>query len=315
MKLIKFGVAIGFIVAFCMLVDFQTLMDALRKVSWLWFVGVLAVVFAIRVLMSLRWKVLLQSKGIDITFAESLYVNLLGHSLGFISPGGVGADIVRGHSAFKKSKDVVVAANVLAIDRLIGVFTMLLLALLSTSILYLLDVSASKITLTVLVFSALCLLAFPCGRGVILRLRDSEYLKKFLRGKKRVLFEKLLAIFDSKFLSNRALSRIFLVSMAMQLTRVFLFLALFASLNVTVPFLFVLAFTPIVFIVMLLPLSFGGIGLREGALFMLFQEVGVTFEQSLAVGLLFYAAQVLMVLPGIVLYLLGSIKKHADVSV
>jgi hypothetical protein len=58
------------------------------------------------------------------------------------------------------------------------------------------------------------------------------------------------------------------------------------------------AIIPIVFLLMLLPISVGGIGVREGILVVYSGFLGVPTEQAVLAGLSFYFFQIMMLLPG-----------------
>jgi len=59
-----------------------------------------------------------------------------------------------------------------------------------------------------------------------------------------------------------------------------------------------LAFLPAVAIVQVLPISFGGLGVREGALVLFLKPLGVPTSQAVALGLLLYAMQLISSLLG-----------------
>jgi hypothetical protein len=54
---------------------------------------------------------------------------------------------------------------------------------------------------------------------------------------------------------------------------------------------------------MLLPISIGGFGVREGALLYFFSTVGIDSEISVAAGFLFYVLQLLAFFPGLIFLL------------
>lgn len=59
-----------------------------------------------------------------------------------------------------------------------------------------------------------------------------------------------------------------------------------------------LAFIPVVAIAQVLPISVGGLGLREGALVLLLQPLGVSAAKATALGLLLYALNMVVSLLG-----------------
>ena len=68
--------AISFLVAFYFLVDFETLLQAFLNVDLAFIGGACLLVVCVRLLMSVRWKVLLHSRSIFISLPESIYINL-----------------------------------------------------------------------------------------------------------------------------------------------------------------------------------------------------------------------------------------------
>ncbi len=63
-----------------------------------------------------------------------------------------------------------------------------------------------------------------------------------------------------------------------------------------------LLFVPIVLFVMMIPISIGGLGVREGTLALLFSAVGVAPVYSVPAGLLWHALQIAALLPGLLLF-------------
>lgn len=306
MTYLKYLMAIGFLVAFYFLVDFQALLQAFLNVDLAFFGGACLLVVCVRLLMSVRWKLLLDSRSISISLAESIYINFISHSVGFLLPGGVGADLMRGHHAYQKNKELMTVTSAIVFDRLVGVFSMLVVALLSSLMLVLGQDQASQIVFRVFWLSALALVGMVLGvlclywfeQPIRRRFSDGGFF-----GRK---ISKLLSLFDARDLGKEILSKLLSLSLVMQLLRAGIFAFIFLALGIELDLIYVFAFTPIVFIVMLIPISVGGIGVREGAIFLLYGALGVSLEQSISAGLLFYGAQVLMVVPGLMLMLLAA---------
>jgi uncharacterized membrane protein YbhN (UPF0104 family) len=72
----------------------------------------------------------------------------------------------------------------------------------------------------------------------------------------------------------------------------------------------VLAFIPAVAMVQVLPISVGGLGVREGMLALLLHPLGVPTGQAVAVGLLWYAMTLLVSLAGAPAFALGHHGRH-----
>jgi hypothetical protein len=68
---------------------------------------------------------------------------------------------------------------------------------------------------------------------------------------------------------------------------------------------------PLINILIMLPVSIGGIGLQEGAFIYFFSRVGITAQEALTVALLFRGITILVSLPGGILYITEAINKKA----
>lgn len=78
---------------------------------------------------------------------------------------------------------------------------------------------------------------------------------------------------------------------------VYVFLAS-QALGLHVGFTAILAFFPAVAIVQTLPVTIGGLGVREGALFLFLHPLGVTSDQAISLGVLIYACTLIVSLVG-----------------
>jgi glycosyltransferase 2 family protein len=86
------------------------------------------------------------------------------------------------------------------------------------------------------------------------------------------------------------------------------------TIGLTIPNGAVLAFIPAVAMVQVLPISVGGLGVREGMLALLLHPLGVPTGQAVAVGLLWYAMTLLVSLAGAPAFALGHHGRHATAT-
>jgi glycosyltransferase 2 family protein len=89
------------------------------------------------------------------------------------------------------------------------------------------------------------------------------------------------------YMTNVSLiARVFILAIAVQLVALILVVWLLAeALGIRAPLLFHLVAVPVIELVALVPVSFNGIGLREGAYVFLYAQAGVTPEAALALAL------------------------------
>ena len=68
-------------------------------------------------------------------------------------------------------------------------------------------------------------------------------------------------------------------------------------------FMYFVIFIPIMFVITLIPVSIGGLGVREGVLVVLFSSVGAPAEISIGAGLVSQVLQIFVAAPVLVLWL------------
>lgn len=96
-----------------------------------------------------------------------------------------------------------------------------------------------------------------------------------------------------------------LLSVILAVLNILIFYSLAQSLRVTTPGLaHYLFFIPLIHLVSSIPVTYGGLGLREGAFIVLFTHVGMQETQALSVSLLYFGLIVLIGLIGGGIYLL-----------
>jgi uncharacterized protein (TIRG00374 family) len=234
--------------------------------------------------MALRWRVLLVASGVEVPFFVLLRLHYMAFFFNTFMPGGAGGDIIKAMYVTRHSDQKTAAATMVLIDRVVGLVGLLALA----GAVVLLDyrelhgiaaqvgtISIALIVLFVLYFSAWFrkLIRYE---ALIERLPQSEVLKK--------IDAALFALLAQK----RALAVAFSITVALQVVEVAgVWLAGQALGLSNARFVHYLAFVPIGYLFNALPISFGGIGLMEGAYLKLFRDAGVaTATQGFMLGVL-----------------------------
>ena len=106
---------------------------------------------------------------------------------------------------------------------------------------------------------------------------------------------------------------IMVAALAYQLTTIMVVWMAAHALEISVGWTAMMAFIPVVAIAQALPLSIGGLGLREGSLVLLLGPLGVADSQAVALGLLLYGINLAVSLLGAPAFLVGS-RRDAAVS-
>ena len=105
-----------------------------------------------------------------------------------------------------------------------------------------------------------------------------------------------------------AIARSTLVSLPFTAALIATQVALAVSIGLNLDVRYFILFTPIIALTQVLPISFNGLGIREGAFGMLFESVGDENRNGVAVSLLYYAVRVIVGLFGGALYVVGNLR-------
>lgn len=255
---------------------------------------------AVLLLSSERWRLLLTQQGFSVSMFQAFRLTLVGTFFSIFVPGGVGGDLI---------KAVLIAQNhpqnrgkvvltVLA-DRVLGLFTMVAIALLSFSFesdLLRTDVSIRFVFAGLMSLFLMFLILF-----YFLLAQRAEGLRNWVHGLtgRFPRLQKLWVFSQSYRLTASELARLFALSAAAQLTSVLLFTIFASRLVPEMPPIHVFLFAvPVGFMVTAVPLAPGGIGVGQAAFFYLFSKAMGHETDIGAIGIT--ACQALQLLYGIV---------------
>ena len=219
--------------------------------------------------------------------------------LGSALPTSVGADALRAYQLSSRTDNPSEAIASVAIDRLVGIFALTLLAILGTT----LWGSASDAIPRAWFWSLIVLVTLLVG-GLLFA---DHLVRSFLpsRWHTSSIVMTVLRLTDalSRYRDRRGiLAGTFSLSLAVHLLRVSQAYLLGQGLDLPVPFLYYLAFMPIALLVFLLPVSIAGVGLPQGVIVWLLAPLGVTDDLSFAFSTLLVLTGLAGNLPGAWLY-------------
>jgi glycosyltransferase 2 family protein len=280
--------------------------SAARGAHWTWIGAALLLVLADRALMAYRWVALLRAipSAAHPKLSEILRVFFVSTYLGTFLPGSVGGDAVRTYALNRLAVPAADAFASVFIDRLLGVVSLLIMALVGLALAR--DLVRDPAVLVALVATTLiCAVAAAVifsrraaglGQAVARRLpsaRAGRAATGVVEGLQRYAPERGVLVL------------VLAASVAVQILRVLQAYSLGRSLALTPSLTTYFAFVPIILLVMLLPISVSGLGTSQLAFVGLFGRVGVPEGPAFALSILFLALAVVGNLPGGVLYAFG----------
>ncbi len=273
-----------------------------------------------------KWWLLLRAQQIPVPLSRLLTFQWMGIFFDNFFPAQVGGDVLRGYSLARDTQRTADAAASVLIDRFTGLTAFMLAAAISSTTILLtggLPAPASSQELAFLRFIDLRLIAIGSS-GVAAALLTALALLMSRRTKvlverilvrlplgNRVLpiWQKLAGAINAYRHAYLAMVIAGLVSfLIVVVTSVTIWLLANALTPGSINFVQVLVINPLIAFLSVIPLSPGGLGVRQVAFAALFVSVGVAAELGFLVGLLQQVITYLVSLPGLVMWVRGQRK-------
>jgi uncharacterized protein (TIRG00374 family) len=264
-----------------------------------------ALVVLDRALMAYRWVELLCTinPGERPALATILRIFFVSTFVGTFLPASVGGDAVRAYSLSRWNVRAGDAIASVFMDRMLGVTSILLMAL--VGLILARDLVANVTIVTALGVAAL---ASVMTLVLIFSARAESALSRILDLMPATVRDpgnRLLESMRRYATHRRSLLGVLAGSVTVQVLRILQAYLLGRSLNIAAPIEAYFAFVPLILLVMLLPVTFNGIGTSQFAFVWFFARAGVASSPAFALSVLFVALGIVGNLPGGLLYAFG----------
>ncbi len=309
-RTLKIVVSLGLITFLVVKISPGKLAYNLRRIEPAYLVLAVVVFFISNLLGSLQWHQLLRATGIVLPFSCTFRLYFKGLFFNNFLPANVGGDAVKIYDVSRTGNDPYKVFSVTLLDRVIGITGLCILAVVS-SILLMPYGSVANLELYFTIF-AVCILS-------IILLVSSKRLSRWIRtlfGRVRIwsMGERFDMIFDhlGDFKGKKTLLvRLMMLALSVQFLRVTTHILVGYSLGIemtVVNLICFFVFIPLLGLIMVLPISINGLGIREGAGILLFTEIGFLEEQALLMEFITYAVMVAVSIIGGIFFIQRSFK-------
>jgi hypothetical protein len=290
--------------------------STLAGVSWAWYLPAFLLFLGNVLLRAYRWYVLVIALQQQVSYGRLLYLYFLGFFFNNFIPSGFGGDVVKVLALQRDQAQSAEALSSVVMDRLTGLIgsaSIALIVLTWNGIQSWFGGTAAELGLPslLLLITALVSIGVPTG-FVLIRWGDPlELLSNHLPFTRRVTTNPGLQKFvrTIRCYPVHALLRALAVSLPFTVGLVAIQYGIARALAVDVPFHLFFLFVPIIAIINTLPISFNGLGMREGVYQFLFVPAGVSSASAIAMSLAFYFLRVAAGLIGGLLYAVKSVRR------
>lgn len=300
MQLVKVTVSVGLIVFLLVKLSPARLLSHLESVRPEQLI-IATVIFFVSVVMGAgQWHLLLRAGGIVLPFAKTFKVYFVGIFFNNFLPAGVGGDVVKVYDVSRVGNDPYQVFAVTVLDRVIGIAGLCVLALVA-SFMLLAGPGLKNLHLYIVIFAGCVapVLALIMNKRLSRGVRNlfGRITRWGLGGRFDTIFRHLGEYRRLRLL----LAQLTVLAMAVQFLRVVTHVLVAQSLGIAVmklDFIQFFVFVPLLSLLMILPISINGLGVREGAGILLFTQIGFSKEQALLMELITYAIMVVVSMLG-----------------
>ena len=309
-------IGIGALALVVMRSDAHGLVEALKNTRAAYLPLSVAACFAVTWLMAYRWGTILAASRLRFKTGRLFLYYLIGiFFTSFVPGGGVSGDVARLIYVDREVRDKALVLSTVVYERLVGVFTLLLIGLAAT----LMTRAAGQTDRVIYVSEGVLAFAFIAIALLMsgyVSSRVAQLIRKTGRRTRTVrIAEAAARTLESISELRRDGALLFRTSLLSILIRIVWSLGCYVvawamGLPISLPTLF--AFISLVDLVRLMPISVGGLGVREWAVIVLFATVGISREQALTFSILAFAPLYLNAIAGGILYISRARLRRAD---
>ena len=262
------------------------------RTGWPWLMGGIACTLLGLLAAALRWHILLRAQSVQLPWSRVFRISFIGQFFNAFMPGSCGGDAARIYCVFKDtSLKRTEAMSTVVVDRGIGLITLVVFAcsiLLISKPAWLHAAWIQPLALLILLGIALTIIAFFAGLHQTV-FQHLPPLRRWVKaGAWGVLLTKIYHAFDGYRQQHGALSAAVVLSLMNMAGLTLACYAFGRGLGIALPIADYYILFPIITVLSAIPITPGGLGLREGLFAELFVLAGAASAYAVALSLLVY---------------------------
>jgi glycosyltransferase 2 family protein len=302
---VKIAVSAGLMAFLLHKIPSHEIMDLARRADRRLLLASIAVFMASNVLSWFQWHALLRSSGVGLPAGQTFRVYFVGLFFNNFLPANIGGDAVKVYDLAREGESAYQVIAVTLLDRLLGVFSLCVLAVLAELLL----VGRHGGVHHVLYLGVFIACMIPALGFYFYRPLGNWLRRTVLRLHALSINARATAIIDhlSPFRGRRALvTRLVLLSMLIQAMRVVTHILVGMAIGIAMTPLTVaqfFVFIPLLSLAMIPPITINGLGIREGLGILLFSEAGISRTDAFVLEFATYIISVVVSLVGFIFFL------------
>lgn len=283
-NLLKIVVSIALLTFIFTNIDLPVFLDVIRSAHPWWLLAALGMMMIGVVIRALRWQILLEAIGVSVSLGELTAIYFIGFLFNNLLPSGLGGDAIRVLEVNRHSKHGSNAVTSVIVDRFLGLSALQAIALIA------LIADWGAVPTGVAYFTVAIFVGGMIGGFLLINRRLYVWLRTRIGLFRRLTEIKFIGSLFVSFQSYPlpALGRSYLVAFLFNIVHITMHMFIGLGLGAQASLIHYAIFVPIASLVLIIPISFAGLGVREEAYRRLFEQVGVPSEIGVAISLLVY---------------------------
>lgn len=294
--------------------DFKTIASTLKEVS----ISLILLSFSTHIygiwITAYRWQALLKTQNIRLSVLSLSSSTLIGQFFNNFLPTSIGGDVYRAYDVNKKTGfPMSSSVSVIVVERLSGIIASAIFAV-AALFLGFTAIGGKSIIIPIVIFLAVSIIVFllilnPQISGFKKLAKKVKFLEK-ISEKMRNIYNTFLTFKKYKLV----LFEVMIYSLSLQFAVIINYWLASKALGINLDLTAFIFIVPVVSIIAMLPVSLGGIGIREGSLVFLMVSLGAPHAKSAMVSLLLFAMILFMGITGGLIYAIRPFlaKKEKD---
>ena len=284
--------------------DFSSIIEILKSSNKLLLLLSLSTHALGTYITAVRWKALLNTQKVKLSTATLSVTVLIGSFFNNFLPTSIGGDVFRTYDASKKGKiPLSTSASVILVERFSGVVGAATYAIIALFLGFTAIGHRSVIIPIIIFFVVTVILAFLIINPSLFRLGKISNKFKFIRKLK----EKLSNVYNTLISFKKYKKELIVVlifSFLLQFTVILNWWLAAMALEIHLTLTAFIFIVPVVATIAMVPISIGGIGLRENSLVFIMVTMGITNEKAALCSLLILLMIILMGIIGGIIYII-----------
>ena len=292
---LKAGITLGLFYALVTRIDLNATVGLMAATDWRSVLGMVGVMVLQVIVAVFRWHRIMISKGVHISVRRSARYFWLGLFFNQLLPSSIGGDAIRGYCLVRDGQSLGRATLSVLLDRILGMAG--LVVLIALAIPYAMNLINNPEMQWGMMSALLVVIA-----GFIAILFIDIFTRRFSSW--RVMKGLTTLASDARqLLGSRQGLGLVLFSVLIHILSIVVLGMLSSALSIKVDWIALIIIVPITTLLITIPLSIAGWGVREGVMVVGLGYVGIAPEEALALSILYGLLTLVVALPGMLAWL------------